>query len=119
MLHTKLIGRTALALPIAIFSGMNLAANAAQEAGLPVNNHGSALVEPADDNKATASTTRLWRSLTLSHGMTRHHYREPDPLGRVDPLDSETGSIPTTQATLRWRGKLVQALPAFTLQSPL
>ncbi len=59
----------------------------------------------------------LWRSLTLSHGITRHDYREPDPLGRVDPLDSETGDIPTTQATLRWRGKLTQALPEMVAQA--
>lgn len=70
----------------------------------------------ADDNKA-ATPSRLWRSLTLSYGSTRHHYREPDPLGRVDPLDSETGSIPTTQATLRWRGKLAQALPEIAVQA--
>lgn len=73
--------------------------------------------EPADDNEAAAPAVRLWRSLTLSFGMTRHHYREPDPLGRVDPLDSETGSIPTTQATLRWRGKLAQALPEIAVQA--
>jgi hypothetical protein len=73
--------------------------------------------KPADDNDTAAPVARLWRSLTLSHGMTRHHYREPDPLGSVDPLDSETGSIPTTQATLRWRGKLAQALPAIAVQA--
>jgi hypothetical protein len=40
MLHTKLIGRIALALSLVIFSGMNLAANAApQEAAcLPLLN---------------------------------------------------------------------------------
>jgi hypothetical protein len=27
-------------------------------------------------------------------GMASHHYREPDPLGRVDPLVSETGASP-------------------------
>jgi hypothetical protein len=59
----------------------------------------------------------LWRSLTLGLGTTRHHYREPDPLGRVNPLDSETGSVPTTQATLRWRGQLAQALPELALQA--
>jgi hypothetical protein len=70
----------------------------------------------ADDNEVATPVARLWRSLTLSYGSTRHHYREPDPLGRVDPLDSETGSIPTTQATLRWRGKLAQALPELAVQ---
>lgn len=73
--------------------------------------------EPADDNEAIVPAARLWRSSALSYGMTRHHYREPDPLGRVDPLDSETGSIPTTQATLRWRGKLSQALPEIAVQA--
>lgn len=73
---------------------------------------------PADDNEAPAShATRLWRNLTLSHGITRHHYREPDPFGRVDPLDSETGWIPTTQATLRWNVKLAQALPEIAVQA--
>lgn len=76
----------------------------------------SGVVESAEDNKA-ATPARLWRSLSLSYGSTRQHYREPDPLGRVDPLDSETGSIPTTQATLRWRGKLVQALPELAVQA--
>ncbi len=74
-------------------------------------------VELADENEAIAPAAHLWRSLALSYGSTRHHYREPDPLGRVDPLDSETGSIPTTQATLRWRGKLAQALPEIAVQA--
>lgn len=119
MLHTKLIGRTTLALLIAIFSGVNLAAKAAQEAELSSRNNGSAPDEPADDNESIYPSAHMWRSLTLSHGITRHHYREPDPLGRVDPLDSETGSIPTTQATLRWRGQLAQAIPELTLQYSL
>lgn len=117
MLHTKLIGRIALALPIAIFSGVNLAAYASQETGSSDRNHGSAPDEPADDNEAIAPAANLWRSMSLSYGTARHHYREPDPLGRVDPLDSETGSIPTTQATLRWRGKLAQALPEIAVQA--
>jgi hypothetical protein len=73
--------------------------------------------EHADNNEAVAPSVRSWRSLTLSLGMTHNHYREPDPLGRVDPLDSETGYIPTTQATLRWRGKLAQALPELAVQA--
>lgn len=72
--------------------------------------------KPADDHEAAAHP-HLWRTLSLSYGTTRHHYREPDPLGRVDPLNSETGSIPTTQATLRWRGKLAQALPEIAVQA--
>lgn len=116
MLHTKRIGRIALAFPIAIFSGVNLSACAAQEAGLSDRNHWSLLDEPADDNESVAPSAHLWCNIALSYGSTRHHYREPDPLGRVDPLDSDTGSIPTTQATLRWCGKLAQALPIFTSQ---
>lgn len=65
-----------------------------------------ALKAPAEDNKAAASALRFWRSLTLSQGTTRHDYREPDPFGRVNPLNSETGSVPTTELTLRWRGAL-------------
>lgn len=76
-----------------------------------------ALDAPAEDNKAATPALRLWRSLTISQGTTRHDYREPDPLGRVNPLDSETGSIPTTQVTLRWRGQLAQALPELALQA--
>lgn len=76
-----------------------------------------ALAAPAEDNKAAAPALRWWRSLTISQGSTRHHYREPDPLGRVNPLNSETGSIPTTQITLRWRGQLAQALPELALQA--
>nr|MDP2190315.1 hypothetical protein [Rhodoferax sp.] len=76
-----------------------------------------ALAAPAEDNKAAAPALRLWRSLTLSQGSTQPDYREPDPLGRVNPLNSETGSIPTTQATLRWRGQLAQALPELALQA--
>jgi hypothetical protein len=72
---------------------------------------------PAEDNDAAAPALRLWRSLTLSQGATRHQYREPDSLGRVNPLDSESGSIPTTQVTLRWRGQLTQALPELALQA--
>ena len=64
-----------------------------------------------------APEMRLWRSLTLSQGTTRHDYREPDPLGRVSPLNSETGPIPTTELTLRWRGELARALPAITMQA--
>ena len=71
---------------------------------------------PADYHEAAAFAPS-WRSLSLSYGSTRHHYREPDPLGRVDPLNSETGSIPTTQATLRWRGKLAQTLPEIAVQA--
>lgn len=48
---------------------------------------------------------------------TRHHHREPDPLDRVDPLNSETGSIPTSQATLRCCGKLAQAFPEIAVQA--
>lgn len=75
--------------------------------------------EPIDagTDESVASAARLWRSLTLSHGITRNNYREPDPLGRVDPLDSETGSIPTTQVTLRWRGKMTQAFPELAVQA--
>lgn len=65
MLHTKLIGRIALALPIAIFSGVNLAANAAQEAGLSVRNHVPAPDKPADDNEEVAPIARLWRLLRV------------------------------------------------------
>lgn len=72
---------------------------------------------PAEGNKAAAPALRWWRSLTLSQGITQPDYREPDPLGRVDPLNSETGSIPTTQATLRWRGQLAQALPEIVVQA--
>lgn len=64
-----------------------------------------------------APELRWWRGLTLSQGATRHNYREPDPLGRVSPLDSETGSIPTTELTLRWRGQLAQALPELAVQA--
>lgn len=70
-----------------------------------------------ENNNAVSLAASLWRSVSLSYGSTRQHYREPDPLGRVDPLDSETGSIPTTQATLRWRGKPAQALPEFVVQA--
>lgn len=59
---------------------------------------------PAQDSKAVAPELRLWRTLTLSQGTTHHDYREPDPLGRVSPLNSETGSFSTTELTLRWRG---------------
>lgn len=62
------------------------------------------LPAPAQDSKAVAPELRLWRTLTLSQGTTHHDYREPDPLGRVNPLNSETGSIPTTELTVRWRG---------------
>jgi hypothetical protein len=76
--------------------------------------HGGA--EPVD-NDAAAPAQRFWRSLTLSQGTTRHDYREPDPFGRVNPLNSETGSIPTTELTLRWRGQLAQALPELAVQA--
>lgn len=61
------------------------------------------LPAPAQDSKAVAPELRLWRTLTLSQGTTHHDYREPDPVDRVNPLNSETGSIPTTELTLRWR----------------
>lgn len=69
------------------------------------------------DNDAVAPAPHIWSSLTLGHGTTRLRYSEPDPLDRVSPLDSETGSLPTTQITLRWRGQLVKALPEFALQA--
>jgi hypothetical protein len=56
------------------------------------------------------------RSFTFSQGFTRQDYREPDPLGRVNPLDTETGSIPSIQATMRWNGKLSEAIPEIDLQ---
>jgi hypothetical protein len=55
--------------------------------------------------------------VTLSQGAAHKNYSEPDPLGRVYPLDTETGSIPTTQVTLRWRGQLTEALPELVLQA--
>lgn len=72
--------------------------------------------EPVDATSAT-STQSLWRSLTISQGMTRHDYSEPDLLGRVNPLDRETGVIPTTQVTLRWRGRPTQAFPELAVQA--
>ena len=62
-------------------------------------------------------TSHLWRNVTLSQGITKQDYREIDPLGRVNPFDSEIGSIPTTQATLRWRGQLASSLPELVLQA--
>lgn len=76
-----------------------------------------ALDAPAEDNKAAVPALRFWRNLTLSQGTTRHDYREPDPFGRVNPLNSETGSVPTTELTLRWRGQLAQALPELAMQA--
>lgn len=76
-----------------------------------------ALNVPAQDHKAVTPELHLWRSLTLSQGITRHDYREPDPFGRVSPLSSETGSVPTTELTLRWRGQLAQALPELAMQA--
>lgn len=76
-----------------------------------------ALGAPAKDIDVAAPALNLWRSLAVSQGTTRHHYREPDPLGRVSPLDSETGSVPTTQVSLRWRGKVDHALPELALQA--
>lgn len=75
------------------------------------------LVAPAQGHKSVPPELRLWRSLTLSQGTTHHDYREPDPLGRVNPLNSETGSIPTTEMTLRWRGQLAGALPELVVQA--
>jgi hypothetical protein len=66
---------------------------------------------------AAAFDSGLWRTLHVSRGATRYEYREPDPLGRVNPLNSETGSVPTTELTLRWRGQLAQALPELTMQA--
>jgi hypothetical protein len=77
------------------------------------------LNESAVDDVTTSPVARMWRSLTLSYGTVRENYREPDPLGRVDPLDSETGSIPITQTTVRWHAELSQNLPAYTLHSLL
>lgn len=76
--------------------------------------HGRAA--PVDATSAT-STQSLWRSLTISQGITRHDYSEPDLLGRVNPLDSETGAIPTTQVSLRWRGRPSQAFPELAVQA--
>lgn len=69
------------------------------------------------DGRAEVPLPRLWSSLTLSQGTTQLDYSEPDPLGRVSPLDSETGSIPTTQVAVRWRGQLATALPELLLQA--
>lgn len=63
------------------------------------------------------SALRLWRNVALYEGIARHDYREPDPLGRVNPLNSETGPIPTTELKLRWRGQLAQALPELVVQT--
>ena len=93
-----------LVIPLAAYSNHLWALDGAQSSGVEGNN-------------TVVPTARLWRSLSLSYGSTRHHYSEPDPLGRVDPLDSETGPIPTTQATLRWRGKPTQSLPEFVVQA--
>ncbi len=76
---------------------------------------GASKAQPAES--APAPSLGLWRSVTLSQGFTYQDYSEPDPLGRVNPLDSETGSIPTTQVTLRWRGQLLEALPELLLQA--
>jgi len=69
------------------------------------------------DNQSAAQTPRLWRSVTLNQGATQQDYRETDPFGRVNPLNIETGSVPTTELILRWRGQAVAALPEFVLQA--
>jgi hypothetical protein len=53
----------------------------------------------------------------LSQGFTRQNYSEPDPLGRVSPLDSETGALPFTEVTLRWREQLSAAGPELVMQA--
>lgn len=78
----------------------------------------AALVSRAESNESQSeSALRLWRNVTLYEGIARHDYREPDPLGRVNPLNNEVGAIPTTELTLRWRGRVVQALPELVVQT--
>lgn len=79
-------------------------------------------VEPARDAPgqaltAAASDSPLWRTLVISQGAIHHEYHEPDPFGRVNPLNSETGPVPTTELTLRWSGKLARALPDLVMQA--
>ena len=75
------------------------------------------LAESAASNRVEVPKLNPWKRLSISQGIARRHYREPDPLSRVDPLDSETGSVPTTEIDLRWRGQLAQALPDLVLQA--
>lgn len=65
-------------------------------------------VAPQEGDGPTTLAQSFWRSMVLSQGTTRRDYREPDPLGRVNLLNSETGSVPTTLVTVRWRGQVVK-----------
>lgn len=70
-----------------------------------------------NSRRAEVRLSGLWSSLTVSKGRKQLDYNEPDPLGRVSTLNSETGSIPSNQFTLRWRGRLTPALPELLLQA--
>lgn len=94
-----------------------VAANGWAQSAEPASHSAQPAVAPVPQDNGLDSTLRQWRSLTLSQGTTRHDYREPDPLGRVNPLNSETGPIPTTELKLRWRGQLAQGLPEFVAQT--
>jgi len=68
-------------------------------------------------NNFEAPKPDIWRSFSHSYGAAHYQYLETDPYGRVYPLDSETGSIPVIQATLRWRGKPAPPLPDIIVQA--
>lgn len=82
---------------------MLVAARAGAESIESQNESVTFAARDAAGQESSSPELRLWRSLTLSQGTTHHDYREPDPLGRVNSLNSETGPIPTTELKLRWR----------------
>ena len=65
------------------------------------------------------STSPLWRSLSLSRGINRYDYREPDPAGRVHPFNTESGNLQTDKATISWIGAPAKWLPILAVQTNL
>ena len=93
-----------------------LVAEAASGAQTP-RERNEILSQSTADAKPADEKLQQWRSLTFSGGFDQYDYREPDPTGRVNILDSETGNIKVTSATLRWSGELLPSLPNLALQA--
>lgn len=88
---------------------------------------GPGLVVAASDSNLSASALAsadacgggaptVWCSVVVGLGSRESRYREPDPKARVNPLDSELGTLRATHIDVRWLGRFFGPLPVVALQ---
>ena len=86
---------------------------------------GLAIAASVSDLSASASAAtescggkvpNVWCRVVVGLGSRESRYSEPDPQARVNPLDSELGTLRATQIDVRWLGRFFGPLPVVALQ---